>query len=256
MRRPPCLATSRPGAGPRVREARLLRMLVEGHDYKSVAAELGVSVNWRPIAAQPAVQVPEFQVNDFTTDSQRRPAVSSRGAEQFIVAWDSRFLDGSLEGVFAQLYGVADDADGDGVPDQTDNCPGAANPAQDDADGDGLGDACDVRITGLMDLDLVDCRTPGMAATRPMITWEKGNHDRFRAMISWDPGFPKTKRITSGKKPRTRTSWRPGSKAWRRACNSANPDLCIRVFAVDRDVATSHPDRKTFSDDVEVAPIR
>lgn len=35
------------------------------------------------------------------------------------------------------------DADGDGICDRRDNCPGAANPAQADADGDGAGDACD-----------------------------------------------------------------------------------------------------------------
>jgi hypothetical protein len=35
------------------------------------------------------------------------------------------------------------DADGDGVPDGEDNCPGTANADQTDTDGDGLGDACD-----------------------------------------------------------------------------------------------------------------
>jgi hypothetical protein len=35
------------------------------------------------------------------------------------------------------------DADGDGIPDATDNCPQAPNPDQTDADGDGIGDACD-----------------------------------------------------------------------------------------------------------------
>ena len=36
------------------------------------------------------------------------------------------------------------DADGDGVPDEEDNCPEVANSDQADADADGFGDACDV----------------------------------------------------------------------------------------------------------------
>ena len=35
------------------------------------------------------------------------------------------------------------DQDGDGVPDDQDNCPGMANPTQIDTDGDGQGDLCD-----------------------------------------------------------------------------------------------------------------
>ncbi len=35
------------------------------------------------------------------------------------------------------------DGDGDGVPDDADNCPSASNADQADADGDGRGDACD-----------------------------------------------------------------------------------------------------------------
>lgn len=37
----------------------------------------------------------------------------------------------------------ANDCDGDGIPNSTDNCVGVANPDQADADGDGIGDACD-----------------------------------------------------------------------------------------------------------------
>ncbi|MFT7583391.1 MAG: MYXO-CTERM domain-containing protein, partial [Myxococcota bacterium] len=42
------------------------------------------------------------------------------------------------------------DGDGDGVPDDTDNCVDIANPDQGDADDDGLGDVCDQVIDGLV----------------------------------------------------------------------------------------------------------
>ena len=37
------------------------------------------------------------------------------------------------------------DEDGDGLPDECDNCPGISNSDQVDSDGDGVGDACDPR---------------------------------------------------------------------------------------------------------------
>ena len=47
------------------------------------------------------------------------------------------------------------DADGDGVPDSTDNCPGDANPLQENNDGDAEGDVCDVDDDndGMSDID-------------------------------------------------------------------------------------------------------
>ena len=43
---------------------------------------------------------------------------------------------------------VFEDADGDGISDQTDNCQSSANPNQADADSDGIGDVCDSDIDG------------------------------------------------------------------------------------------------------------
>ena len=41
----------------------------------------------------------------------------------------------------------AQDADGDGIPDGSDNCPLVANPTQADCDGNGVGDACQSSVT-------------------------------------------------------------------------------------------------------------
>ena len=43
---------------------------------------------------------------------------------------------------FIALCPAAADSDGDGIGDEQDNCPYAANPDQADSDGDGIGDAC------------------------------------------------------------------------------------------------------------------
>lgn len=48
-------------------------------------------------------------------------------------------------------YYVSEDRDGDGIPDEEDNCPFTPNPEQEDSDGDGIGDSCDV---GGVDIDI------------------------------------------------------------------------------------------------------
>jgi hypothetical protein len=49
-----------------------------------------------------------------------------------------------------------EDADNDGIPDQSDNCPETWNPGQDDLDNNGVGDTCDLDDDGDSVLDTAD----------------------------------------------------------------------------------------------------
>lgn len=75
-------------------------------------------------------------------------ASASAGAADFetlAAANSAGLLAGLTTAQLATLvnYNYEPDADGDGVPDATDNCPADANADQADADGDGTGDACE-----------------------------------------------------------------------------------------------------------------
>ena len=49
----------------------------------------------------------EFQVNTYTTNSQRDPSISMDGDGDFVIAWDSFGQDGYFDGIYAQRYNAA-----------------------------------------------------------------------------------------------------------------------------------------------------
>ena len=61
----------------------------------------------------------EFQVNTYTTSTQRYPSVAADADGDFVVAWESNGQDGSSDGVFAQRFAAlaALDIDGNGTLD-------------------------------------------------------------------------------------------------------------------------------------------
>ena len=46
----------------------------------------------------------EFQVNTYTTESQREPSVAFTGLGDFVVVWNSHFQDGQESGIFGQRF--------------------------------------------------------------------------------------------------------------------------------------------------------
>lgn len=67
------------------------------------------------------------------------PADDSGACESFTIVHS----DPATGGVLCCRNGSSSDSDGDGVPDEADNCIGVPNPEQGDRDGDGFGDPCD-----------------------------------------------------------------------------------------------------------------
>ena len=173
----------------------------------------------------------EFQINTYTTGSQHFPTIAFDGSSGFVASWTSNPQDGSSSGVFGQRF-----------------CA--------DLDSDSLCNDEDVVLTGPLAGDGVDCSNP--AVIQPVVSWDAGNYERFRVLIASDPNFTSGTQVTSGDRLLTSTTYTPPPKKWKSACkkalsvNPSSPVLYIKVLGVDVDVPKSDPNRKTFSQVVQV----
>jgi hypothetical protein len=81
---------------------------------------------------------------------------------------------GELRQIVAQISlstSFTADADGDGIPDPCDNCPGLSTPNATDTDGDGVGDACDSCPSDYEN----DADNDGLCATIDPCPWNPEN---------------------------------------------------------------------------------
>ena len=58
-----------------------------------------------PLCTEAAVKIgPEFQVNTYTDNDQRNPSVTELSGGGFVITWNSDGQDGSVDGIYGQLF--------------------------------------------------------------------------------------------------------------------------------------------------------
>ncbi len=115
-----------------------IKVAIEIEGFVEQVDDAGIIVDGYFIAPSGAFQPSQLQVGDYV----------------LITGW--LLLDGDTIQVTFITIVTGEDQDGDGVPDEVDNCPLTPNPDQIDTDLDSVGDACDVDDDNDAVLDDVD----------------------------------------------------------------------------------------------------
>ncbi|WP_223748714.1 lamin tail domain-containing protein [Myxococcus sp. XM-1-1-1] len=109
---------------------------------RSVCLQTEISMSLSTLQSRNSGAYPLFACGVPTDEPTCEPSRTSTNARWPASVSGSTVYSGGLSGA---------DVDGDGIPDEVDNCPGVFNPVrpmdqgvQPDVDGDGVGDACDV----------------------------------------------------------------------------------------------------------------
>ena len=60
----------------------------------------------------------EFQINTYTSGQQSEPTVSELSDGGFVICWQSQGQDGSLSGIFGQIYDSSGTKSGEELPEE------------------------------------------------------------------------------------------------------------------------------------------